>query len=45
MLIEMGQLARAAYRQMSNAETGVKNKALRGLAARIDQSHDVIRLK
>lgn len=42
MLIEMGQLARAASRQMSNAGTGVKNGALRALAARIDQAHDAI---
>jgi glutamate-5-semialdehyde dehydrogenase len=42
MLIKMGQSARAAFRQMSNAETGVKNEALRALAARMNQSQDAI---
>jgi glutamate-5-semialdehyde dehydrogenase len=42
MLIEMGKLARAASRQMANAGTATKDKALHTLADLLDRSHDAI---
>jgi len=42
MLTEMGRRARAAFRQMANADTGSKNQALHALAALIDQNQNAI---
>jgi glutamate-5-semialdehyde dehydrogenase len=42
MLTELGRLARAASRKMANADTETKNRALRTLAAMLDQSYEAI---
>jgi len=42
LLKEMGSQARAASREMANADTKTKNEALRALAASLDQNRDAI---
>jgi glutamate-5-semialdehyde dehydrogenase len=42
MLTEKGRIARAAFRQMANADTGTKNQSLRALAMLIAQTRPAI---
>jgi glutamate-5-semialdehyde dehydrogenase len=43
VLIEMGRKARAASRQTANADTVIKNQALRTLASLLEQSRPIVR--